>query len=158
MAVQQSIPRVNLGGRALLLGPAGDIELSDLTDLNASGRAVVVTGLPGQREEARRAGLELLSTHAAGSVVIELPVGPSEPPITAAWVAEVMSEGLLVGAVLSADDAGAEIGLLTQVLSAGVCLVRGADPVRFRRVRAVVEALALASSTGGSTSEAGGQP
>ena len=141
-----------------MLGPAGDIELSDLTDLNASGRAVVVTGLPGQREEARRAGLELLSTHAAGSVVIELPVGPSEPPITAAWVAEVMSEGLLVGAVLSADDAGAEIGLLTQVLSAGVCLVRGADPVRFRRVRAVVEALALASSTGGSTSEAGGQP
>ncbi len=158
MAVQQSIPRVNLGGRALLLGPSGDIELSDLTDLSASGRAVVVTGQPGQREEARRAGLELLSRRGAGSVVIELPVGSSEPPITAAWVAEVMSEGLLVGAVLSADDAGAEIGLLTQVLSAGVCLVRGADPVRFRRVRAVVEALALASNAGGSTSEAGAQP
>ena len=149
---------MNLGGRALLLGPSGDIELSDVTGLDASGRAVVITGQPGQREEARRAGLELLSRHAAGSVVIELPVGPSEPPISAAWVAEVMSEGLLVGAALSVDDAGAEIGLLTQVLSAGVCLVRGADPVRFRRVREVVEALALASSTGGTTPEVGDQP
>ena len=176
--MQQSIPRVILGGRALLLGPSGDIafpgpptallhvQSGSATDpavvaAAASGTTVVVAGESGQQEEARRAARDLLarSTELAGrgsgpvgSVVVEVPVGPSVPPITAEWVAEVMSDGLLVGAVLSANIAGAEIGLLTQVLSAGVCLVRGADPVRFRRVRTVVESLSLAGSH---TTEAG---
>lgn len=183
-----------------MLGPLGDIELLDLTDLDpdrpdpghvlgvsvftaggveaavaagvsllhvqpglarepavaaaaASGTAVVVAGQP---EEARRAGRDLSARltelasrgpGAVGSVVIEVPVGSSVPPITAEWVAEVMNDGLLVGAAMSVDTAGAEIGLLTQVLSAGVCLVRGADPARFRRVRTVVEALSRAGST-----------
>ena len=177
MAVQQSIPRLDLGGRALLLGPSGDIAFPGLPTAllhvqvgsasdpavvaaAASGTAVVVAGESGQREEARRAARDLLarstelvtsgsvvSSGPIGPVVVEVPVGRSLPPITALWVAEVMSDGLLVGAVLSADTAGAEIGLLTQVLSAGVCLVRGADPVRFRRVRAVVESLARARGT-----------
>ncbi len=47
------------------------------------------------------------------------------------------------GAVAEGHEAaaGREIGVLTALLNAGVATVRGADPRRFRRVRAVLEAI-----------------
>lgn len=128
----------------------------------STGVTVVVAGEPGV---ARRAGLSLLALQGGlanepqsetrvvpGTVAIEVAVGPTSPIVTRAWVAESMAEGLAVGAVLAPfgdsteESVGAEIALLTHLLSAGVCLIRGADPVRFRRVRTVVEALALAGA------------
>ncbi len=83
--------------------------------------------------------------------VVEVPIGPGLPAPTAAWVEELARSGRVAGVVLTPlpadagpDQVGAEVGMLTQALTVGVRSVRGADPARFRRVRAVVEALAAA--------------
>ncbi len=195
MAVQHLPPPVELGGRALLLGPGGDVGLVEAPTVSAvdsqvaavagtdgvrpvgvivadpaavspsvaagaslvivdgalatapevvaaatAGVVIIVGGTPG---DVRRAFRELVAEGTpAGRVLVEVTVRHGEPvdvgvlsgPDGAGVAAALGSAGV-------SGDAGWEIGVLTRLLTAGVVAVRGVDPVRFRRVRSVVEAI-----------------
>jgi hypothetical protein len=117
--------------------------------VRSAARAGVVVVLAGEPEPALLVGLDLLDHGALrGRVVVEVPVTVESCPVDDALVRHAEGGGLVVGAALQpayglpAEVAGWEIGVLAQVLTAGVRTVRGVPAARFRRVRAVVDAVA----------------
>ncbi len=110
----------------------------------AGGAAVVIGGTP---DAAGRAAATLVDRGASPDRVLVEVVVPAGTPVELADRSGTRTPAL--AAALGSDrsdagwerDAGWEIGVLTRLLSVGVRTVRGADPVRFRRVRTVVEAI-----------------
>lgn len=86
---------------------------------------------------------------APDGLVVEALVGAAVPTWLPVAVSEVHAAGFGVAVTLSPQTgrppdvvAGWEIGVLTTILGLGVEEIHGADPVRLRRVQAVVDRLA----------------
>jgi len=117
----------------------------DVAEASQAGVVVVVSG---QAEIAGAAALDLLANGGVRDrVVVEVPVMPHLPALTAADVDQLAELGLRAGVVfpplprLTEEAIGWEIGVVTRLLGAGVRTFRCLDATRFDRVRAVHDAI-----------------
>lgn len=134
-------------GAALIHLDAAGISAPEVR-LGAEAGVVVMLTSP-DPDHRWQAALDLLAHGGgAGRVVLEVPVTFDNCGVDAALLERAGGSGLAVGAVLapgaaSADEvAGWEIGMLTRLLPLGVGTIRNVSSKRFRRVQAVVDALA----------------
>lgn len=146
-------------GPVLVVTPGDEVTLLHVpADLPVEPAAIAATGqghlivLTGARDATADAATALVADGAAPTgVVIEVSVGPGPAPRDLAASATGFGVVLTAPPGTGDEQAAWELGMLTRVLTDGARTVRGADPVRFRRVRAVVAAIdAATEGSGGS--------
>lgn len=166
-----------IGGRPPAVGAAVaagaglvvlDVSSADPAEVRAvveSGAVVVVHHA--DPSAAVRAVDALAAAHLDTSrVVVE--VGPDPSLVEEVTVLERSAYGFRVGAVLGLPSGAAgwseperdgwEIGTLVALLAAGTATVRGVDPVRCRRVAAVLQAIDDAAQAGSTGDPVAGEP
>ncbi|HEX2575896.1 MAG TPA: hypothetical protein VHK88_06065 [Aquihabitans sp.] len=132
-----------------------DVALAGAAEVLEAARSGAVVVVGGELEVAQRAARTLLDGGARPEhVVVELEASPATVATLPAGVRAAEAAGLGVGAVVApgggpaAEVLGWELGVLTRLLALRVRTVRGVPLHRFRRVRAVVEAVAAAAPLG----------
>lgn len=135
-------------GAAVIVVPATLAPLPSLVEVSARVMLVV----SGAVHQAQLLALDLVAAGApAGHIIVEAVVLEAADAPTPAQIEDMHGAGLLVGAVLatasdgSDEDEGWEIAMCTRLLAVGVQTLRNVDAMRFRRVRAVVEAIRSAA-------------